>query len=1218
MYQSNSYLNLLGSSEPYHARLVFGGNVIENEIVSVNVIQRLTTDDVFTFGGAISSFVEVAIEKSSFLIEGNVFTLYFSLGDSDWIPVGKYKARHPKIENGITKFEAYDTVYSNMNFGYFSDLSYPVDGKRVAEEISRKTGIPIVTTNLPNGVMVQQRVVIEDQTLDEEGNEITVTKYVNPFDGYMYNEALGYLAQLYGMTAIANRDGNIEFRGYKTVSYTINGDLYYDNMSVSETEFSVTKLSCATAGETVISVGSGEDSYAFENPLMTQERLNAIFNSIKSLKFYPSTIKVIGDARLDIGDIVNIIDGNGRTLSFPVMMVTHQYDGGIVTEVKSFGKSDAEATEGGSVISKGPVSQALDRQYAELLTVKDLIANKVSVQYIEATNARIDNLRADTIEANTIVSQKITAAEAEITKIKADTVEANGIITNRIEAVDGKIDNLVSDTIEANKITTERIDATEGKIDKLVSDSIETNQLVSNRLDAVEGNIQNLDSTYIRTETLIADSVTGTTGQFTKYLTGVRVVGDLIETNTLKADRLLLKGDDGLYYAINQSIGGLTTEQLSEEKYKNAISGTCLVAESVTATQIAADTLTTRELNVDEIFGSEAVIDKIRTNQILISTFKGSKGDSAYTWFKYSANANGNPCYDNWTTGRDYIGIYTGSLQSPPDSYTSYTWSRITGEKGNDGQNAVLYRLELDVASINKSQLENSFTPSSLDVSAVKVDGNTSYKFDGRFVFEYSTDGGETWNVYYTSDSNESNASYDIPTDVEGIDMIRVSIVDASGLSVSEVNNMMVSDVQIKNVSYFEHEGMSGIVFDRKVIPVVMNGSVGKGVFKVTPLYFASDSVVAPKAPETLVDSVSAGHSVWTTVTPEINKTYQFVYRCEQVEYSYGNPTWSTPVIDRTLTNMAKWCSASDTTFIDGGSIYAGSITADRLNAEDVFALNGTFLGEIVADEGRIGDLKISHGSIYGYDPEGDYADRFKISVTGISTKSYSKGTTLEIGDGQILFTKPRTDGMIGAEIVAYMDADYVSIYSDNFAYNHTHVTSGESIRFGVGGNGVDMGLYDVKGQNWIIYKNKTYNTVLIPSNFYVPSLCLASHSGFVGDVSNYNNSTGVNVASGGGTYALTMSLPPGTWVIVADANFPATTDTVSSNGSCQMYLEYSDSEIPGTRRRNIYNTVNSSAMKFGTTGIFKCTTTSNVRLYVYSTHARTKITSNARVVRIA
>ena len=61
----------------------------------------------------------------------------------------------------------------------------------------------------------------------------------------------------------------------------------------------------------------------------------------------------------------------------------------------------------------------------------------------------------------------------------------------------------------------------------------------------------------------------------------------------------------------------------------------------------------------------------------------GRDGVSSYTHIKYSNNSNGYGMSDD--ANSLYIGIYTGTSSTPPNSYTSYKWSKFRGADGLQG-----------------------------------------------------------------------------------------------------------------------------------------------------------------------------------------------------------------------------------------------------------------------------------------------------------------------------------------------------------------------------------------------------------------------------------------------------------------------------------------------------------------------------------------------------
>ena len=238
-----------------------------------------------------------------------------------------------------------------------------------------------------------------------------------------------------------------------------------------------------------------------------------------------------------------------------------------------------------------------------------IIADKVSVERLEAEIARIDTLvsenvtikgRLDANEAsiksltadNATINGKLTAAEAEITDLKAKKLDAEiadityATIAN-LEAAQAKITNLEATYGEFHDLTTKRLDAAEANIDDLT-----VNKLNASEAELKYANIDfaNIDMAAVKklfTESGIIKDLVVSDGKITGELVGVTIKGDLIEGNTIVADKLVIKGSDGLYYKLNTD--GVTTE--TEQTEYNSLNGSVITAKSITATKISVDDL---------------------------------------------------------------------------------------------------------------------------------------------------------------------------------------------------------------------------------------------------------------------------------------------------------------------------------------------------------------------------------------------------------------------------------------------------------------------------------------------------------------------------------------------------------------------------------------------------------------------------------------------------
>ena len=259
---------------------------------------------------------------------------------------------------------------------------------------------------------------------------------------------------------------------------------------------------------------------------------------------------------------------------------------------------------------------------ANIADINSLKTNTATISGIlDAAKADITTLKADTATIN----KKLTAAEADI-----DDLQANTLTAAQIEATYATIENLNVekariDVLESNIVTTEVLSATYATIANLNTEKGRIDTLETEKLSAadIEGKYANIDFSNISKATmgqfyansgLIQNVVVGDS-TITGKLVGVTISGDLIEGNTVKAEKLVIKGTDGLYYKLNTD--GVTTE--AQQTNQNSLDGSVIKAKSITATKV----------NVTDLVAFGATIGGFNiTNSALYSGVKSS-ADSA-------------------------------------------------------------------------------------------------------------------------------------------------------------------------------------------------------------------------------------------------------------------------------------------------------------------------------------------------------------------------------------------------------------------------------------------------------------------------------------------------------------------------------------------------------------------------------------------------------------
>lgn len=357
---------------------------------------------------------------------------------------------------------------------------------------------------------------------------------------------------------------------------------------------------------------------------------------------------------------------DGSDLLTPISTTADALDGERVTVMIK----DHTALVTGNISSPSARTDTVKEMGTKISEFEIVIADKVSTERLEAEIARIDTLvaenvtikeRLDANEAsintltanNATITGKLTAAEAEIetlktTKLDATVAEITYATIKSLEATDAKINNLEAAYGSFRDLTTDKLTAVDASIANL-----EATKLSATDADLKYANIDFANINMAAVKKLFTDSgiikdLVVSDGKITGELVGVTIKGDLIEANTLKADKLVIKGSDGLYYKLNVDSLGETTAS-SDEKYQNGLDGSVIIAKSIVAEKIAVDDLvafdaTIGGFNITETSiysGVKASADNTTRGIYLDRDGQLAVGD-ANNFLKYYKDADGN------------------------------------------------------------------------------------------------------------------------------------------------------------------------------------------------------------------------------------------------------------------------------------------------------------------------------------------------------------------------------------------------------------------------------------------------------------------------------------------------------------------------------------------------------------------------------------------------
>ena len=226
-----------------------------------------------------------------------------------------------------------------------------------------------------------------------------------------------------------------------------------------------------------------------------------------------------------------------------------------------------------------PVSMATDAQTGDRVLVEIVNHQARVIQNINKSNSDIVAGRIEHDETGVF-------QELRVGKEYVDTLVASDITADSIVADRAKIE-----TLEAGKANITDLDAVKADIDTL-----ETTKLSAEDADIRYLNVDfsKIDKAWLQEfyaqSGIIKDLVIGES-TVTGHLVGVTISGDLIEGNTVKADKLVIKGKDGLYYKLNIEGGSTVTEQLTKEMLQNGLDGNNIIANTITAEKISVKDL---------------------------------------------------------------------------------------------------------------------------------------------------------------------------------------------------------------------------------------------------------------------------------------------------------------------------------------------------------------------------------------------------------------------------------------------------------------------------------------------------------------------------------------------------------------------------------------------------------------------------------------------------
>lgn len=483
-----------------------------------------------------------------------------------------------------------------------------------------------------------------------------------------------------------------------------------------------------------------------------------------------------------------------------------------------------------------------------------------------------------TQNSNTITQQgnNITEMNSDITILNSAFIIKDGVITGLSGAV---VDNLETNNLNAHYAQIDFANIKMEAVGKLFSDS---------------GIIKDL---------IVGDqSITG-------ELVGVTIKGDLIEANSLKADRLVVRGEDGLYYKLNiDSLGQATVD--SDPKYQNGLDGSVIVANSIVAEKIAVDDLVAFGATIGGFDIDTHSLHTHSKNSIdspISGTFMDDSGQLVFgdgsNFIKYFKDTN-----NQWKLVIRANQISMGSS------------SKTIQEEFNDLENSTVKNVDV-LYALGDSQTQAPTTGWSTVAPAwqsgkymwqktvTTFGDNTTSESDPTCISGANGQDGQPGAPGAPGTPGTSSFTYiRYSENSDGTDFVTTPTSSTKYIGICVTNSQTApSNKTAYNWSkYIGENGQNG----QNGQP----GATGVGVNTITELYYLhTNNSTAPAKPTSHISDSTGGAGKWTIKCPTWSSG-KYYWICSEVLYTNNTYKWTDPVLASGLNSANTTANTANTT----------------------------------------------------------------------------------------------------------------------------------------------------------------------------------------------------------------------------------------------------------------------------------------------------------------
>lgn len=460
--------------------------VEQNNVLSLQLHYAGASDD-YPLGTANSNYIDVELWNidSNIVFQGKEAKVYIGYevdGVVEWVNAGTFFPEKPARSGQITSFTAYDRMKTLTDL-YIPTLDENSEHSILAylADIANQFGFSFKLASFSLLSTMLKTSLFTSSTTDDETGKI---KYI----GNSAQTCIAYLAGAAGCNAMFNRNDELQLYQISNVDYEITDD-NTNNPSISETDKCICFISNDNEKRVLMSPQSSEDwkgdmGISIENPLIeTQAHLDSIFAEISESNEpfsyrVASLVHLAGDITLECFDLIRYSDMDGNSYQLPVMKLDYTYDGGLVCNISSLGKTEAEAQNEPSTLDTmnskiSSAMQSVDNINSTLSEFRtsytELIQNSQNI-IMRAVEECAKTQDLETLKQNISTQFELTASSINMQftelqeKVNQDTAGANeqlNVINSYIRfkdgtAIFGKEGSIYDLTIDSEELSINR------------------------------------------------------------------------------------------------------------------------------------------------------------------------------------------------------------------------------------------------------------------------------------------------------------------------------------------------------------------------------------------------------------------------------------------------------------------------------------------------------------------------------------------------------------------------------------------------------------------------------------------------------------------------------------------------------------------------------------------------------------------------------------------